>query len=147
MFAACPRKVRQLVKALNGLGLSFKAAREATGGIGCCIMHKYHLIIRWSDEDQVWIGTCPELFHGGVHAGTAELALSEMRDVVDEMVQNSRELPAPRSIARSMTSAKKKASSAQMVRKAVAPEESNIIRAGAPWPEKYLFRQESHALR
>lgn len=28
---------------------------------------KYHRWVAWSEEDQVYIGRCPDLFSGGVH--------------------------------------------------------------------------------
>jgi hypothetical protein len=31
------------------------------------IADQYEKIVYWSDEDQCYIGMCPELFYGGVH--------------------------------------------------------------------------------
>jgi predicted HicB family RNase H-like nuclease len=61
--------------------------------------HRYSLIMEWSDEDGVWIGRCPELFHGGVHGGDRLKAYAELLQAVDEHIelarQDRRSLPDP----------------------------------------------------
>ena len=59
----------------------------------------YALIVEWSDEDNAWIGRCPELFLGGVHGPDRRKVYAELCDVVDEHIAISREdgtpLPEP----------------------------------------------------
>jgi predicted HicB family RNase H-like nuclease len=61
--------------------------------------HRYSLIVEWSDEDQVWIGRCPELFHGGVHGDDRVKVYAELLQAVDEHIelarQDGRPLPDP----------------------------------------------------
>ena len=62
----------------------------------------YKKIIVWSEEDQVFIGMCPELFHGGVHGDDAIEVFKELCEVVDEWVEIFKEdgkpLPVPKSV-------------------------------------------------
>jgi len=60
---------------------------------------KYIKLIEWSDEDNCFIGSCPELFYGGCH-GEDELAVfAELCQIVEETVdlyeQNGKTLPEP----------------------------------------------------
>ena len=61
----------------------------------------YEKIIVWSEEDQVFIGMCPELFYGGVHGDDAIKVFKELCEVVDEWFEIFKEdgkpLPAPKS--------------------------------------------------
>lgn len=57
----------------------------------------YTRIIRWSDEDNCFIGECPELLIGGVH-GKDELsvhkALSQViEEAVEILLKDSRKVP------------------------------------------------------
>ena len=60
----------------------------------------YEKIIVWSDEDQVFIGMCPELFYGGVHGDDSVEVFKELCEVVDEWVEifkkDGKPLPAPK---------------------------------------------------
>lgn len=60
----------------------------------------YEKIIVWSDEDQVFIGMCPELFYGGVHGDDSVEVFKELCEVVDEWVEifkkDGKSLPAPK---------------------------------------------------
>ncbi|MFZ4594225.1 MAG: pilus assembly protein HicB [Verrucomicrobiaceae bacterium] len=51
----------------------------------------YHHWIEWSDEDQCYIGFCPDLFLGGVcHGEDEEEVYSRLIAVVREEVQDLR---------------------------------------------------------
>jgi len=57
----------------------------------------YALLIEWSEEDQTWIGRCPELFMGGVHGVDREKVYEELCQAVDEWIEmiqsDGKELP------------------------------------------------------
>jgi len=61
--------------------------------------HRYSLMVEWSGKDRVWIGRCPELFHGGVHGGDHLKVYAELLQAVDEQIelarQDRRPLPDP----------------------------------------------------
>ncbi len=62
---------------------------------------RYHRFVRWSDEDQAYIGFCPDLYFGGVCHGDAEEAVySELcaivRAEVDHRLGRAETLPEPR---------------------------------------------------
>ena len=46
--------------------------------------HPYSVIVDWSDEDQTWIGRCPELMLGGVHGNDRDKVYEELCQAVDE---------------------------------------------------------------
>jgi len=50
---------------------------------------RYFSFVRWSDEDQLYIGYCPDLFPaGGVcHGSTPVEAFSVLCEIVDDMVR------------------------------------------------------------
>lgn len=60
---------------------------------------RYTPFVEWSDEDQCYIGQCPELFFGGVHGDDRTAVYAELCEAVEEMVAilqaDGRELPAP----------------------------------------------------
>ncbi len=62
---------------------------------------RYLTFVRWSDEDQLYVGYCPDLFpFGGVcHGHTPVDAFAQLCEIVDETVaeaeQAGLELPAP----------------------------------------------------
>ena len=63
------------------------------------IADRYEHVVYWSDEDQCYIGQCPELFFGGVHGDDAEAVFRELRQAVEENVilrQQQGTLPEPR---------------------------------------------------
>jgi predicted RNase H-like HicB family nuclease len=64
------------------------------------IADQYEKIVYWSDEDQCYIGMCPELFYGGVHGDDPETVFKELLEVVDEWVEifekDVRALPEPK---------------------------------------------------
>ena len=60
----------------------------------------YKKIIVWSEEDNCFIGTCPELMDGGVHGQDALRVFKELGVAVDEIIEIYEEdgtpLPAPK---------------------------------------------------
>ena len=44
----------------------------------------YHRWVAWSEEDQVYIGRCPDLFAGGVHGDDPVEVARELQEVIDE---------------------------------------------------------------
>ena len=44
----------------------------------------YHRWVEWSEEDQAYIGRCPDLFHGGVHGDNPSHVARELEKVIDE---------------------------------------------------------------
>ena len=48
--------------------------------------HPYSVIVDWSDEDQTWIGRCPELMLGGVHGNDRDKVYEELCQAVDEHI-------------------------------------------------------------
>jgi predicted RNase H-like HicB family nuclease len=57
------------------------------------------MFVRWSEEDQLYVGYCPDLFPaGGVcHAATPPEAYAKLCEIVDDMVTTAEEqgLPLP----------------------------------------------------
>jgi len=47
----------------------------------------YEKIVFWSEEDQCFIGMCPEFFYGGVHGDDPIEVFKELCEVVDEWVE------------------------------------------------------------
>jgi hypothetical protein len=44
----------------------------------------YHRWVAWSEEDQAYIGRCPDLFLGGVHGADPLKVAKELQKVIDE---------------------------------------------------------------
>jgi predicted RNase H-like HicB family nuclease len=44
----------------------------------------YHRWVAWSEEDQVYIGHCPDLFGGGVHGDDPVEVARELQEAIDE---------------------------------------------------------------
>jgi predicted RNase H-like HicB family nuclease len=59
----------------------------------------YHRWVEWSDEDQVYIGKCPDLITG-IHGDDPVEVFKELQEVVQEVVdhfqETGRTLPRPR---------------------------------------------------
>jgi len=57
----------------------------------------YHRWVAWSEEDQAYIGRCPDLFHGGVHGADPLKVAKELQKVIDEwediFESSARQLP------------------------------------------------------
>ncbi len=62
----------------------------------------YKKVVYWSQEDNCFIGMCPELFDGGVHGSDALAVFKELCVVVDEWVEifkkDGKPLPEPKSV-------------------------------------------------
>jgi predicted RNase H-like HicB family nuclease len=62
----------------------------------------YKKVVFWSDEDDCFIGTCPELMFGGVHGDDPVEVFKELNDAVDEAIEifkkEGKVLPEPRNL-------------------------------------------------
>jgi predicted RNase H-like HicB family nuclease len=60
---------------------------------------RYVKLVEWSDEDQCFIGSCPELFYGGCHGDDPQAVFGELCEILEEMVdlyqQEGKPLPPP----------------------------------------------------
>jgi predicted RNase H-like HicB family nuclease len=60
---------------------------------------KYLKLVEWSEQDQCFIGSCPELFYGGCHGNDPRAVFDELCQIVDETVelyeQERKPLPTP----------------------------------------------------
>ena len=60
---------------------------------------RYVKLVEWSDEDQCYIGSCPELFYGGCHGDNPRAVFDELCQIVEEMIelykQDGKPLPLP----------------------------------------------------
>ena len=54
-------------------------------------MHKYEIIIDWSDEDQVFVAEVPELPGCAAHGDTPNAALANCSDAITLWVDTARE--------------------------------------------------------
>ncbi len=61
------------------------------------ISDRYLKIVEWSEEDGVYVGTCPGLFYGGVHGMDQAKVYAELCEVVEENIalylEDKRPLP------------------------------------------------------
>ncbi len=61
--------------------------------------NQYHKWIEWSEEDQTYIGKCPDLI-SGIHGDNLTQLYSELCDVIEDVIQyfikENRELPSPK---------------------------------------------------
>ena len=62
----------------------------------------YKKIVYWSDEDECFIGVCPELMYGGVHGSDPVEVFKELSEAVEEVVDiiitDGKPLPEPKSL-------------------------------------------------
>ena len=60
---------------------------------------RYHKWVEWSEEDQAYIGKCPDLITG-IHGDDPKEVYAELCEVIEEVVAHfdaeGRTLPAPR---------------------------------------------------
>ena len=63
-------------------------------------MHKYEIIIYWSDEDRAFVAEVPELSGCAAHGDTPEAALSNCGEAIalwiDTAKETGRQVPAPK---------------------------------------------------
>ena len=59
---------------------------------------RYHIWVEWSDEDQVYIGKCPDLI-SGIHGDDQAQLYAELCEVVEDVIRHfdakGRPLPRP----------------------------------------------------
>ncbi|MFO7640949.1 MAG: hypothetical protein R6X17_06690 [Candidatus Competibacteraceae bacterium] len=48
---------------------------------------RYVKIVEWSEEDQCFVGSCPNLFYGGCHGHEEKQVFAELCDLVEEVVE------------------------------------------------------------
>jgi len=48
---------------------------------------RYLKVVEWSEEDQTYIGSCPELFDGGCHGASEAKVYKELCGIVEEWVE------------------------------------------------------------
>ena len=58
-------------------------------------MHKYEIIIYWSNEDGVYVAEVPELPGCTAHGDTQEMALKHIGQAVDLWLETAREFGDP----------------------------------------------------
>lgn len=62
---------------------------------------KYLKIIEWSDMDNCFIGSCPELFYGGCHGSNERDVFDQLCEIIKEVVglyhKDGKPLPKPMS--------------------------------------------------
>ncbi len=62
----------------------------------------YKKIVYWSDEDNCFIGMCPELMYGGVHGDDTLKVFNELNEAVEEVIEIYKEdgvnLPLPKEL-------------------------------------------------
>ena len=58
-------------------------------------MHKYEIIIYWSNEDEAFVGEVPELPGCAAHGDTQEAALQHINQAVDLWLATAREFGDP----------------------------------------------------
>ena len=56
---------------------------------------KYLRWVAWSEDDQVYLGRCPDLFMGGVHGDDPIKVARELQKVIDEWEADFRESGEP----------------------------------------------------
>ncbi len=58
-------------------------------------MHKYEVVIYWSNEDGVFVAEAPELPGCMAHGSTQEAALEQINQAMDLWLEIARELATP----------------------------------------------------
>jgi predicted RNase H-like HicB family nuclease len=61
--------------------------------------NNYLKVVEWSEADQCYIGSCPNLMYGGCHGDNEKEVFDELCDIVDEIIllyeNENKELPTP----------------------------------------------------
>jgi predicted RNase H-like HicB family nuclease len=62
----------------------------------------YLKVVEWSEEDQCFIGSCPDLLYGGCHGDDERKVFDELCQIVEETIaiyqQENKPLPPPTSL-------------------------------------------------
>ena len=58
-------------------------------------MHRYEVIIYWSEEDQVYVAEVPELPGCAAHGKSPQQALAEAQDAITLWLETAKEFGAP----------------------------------------------------
>lgn len=58
-------------------------------------MHRYEVIIYWSDEDDAFVAEVPELPGCMAHGQTYEAALAQAREAIDLWIETAKEFGDP----------------------------------------------------
>lgn len=58
-------------------------------------MHKYEIILYWSDDDQAFVAEVPELPGCAAHGGSADTALANCQDAISLWLETAREFHRP----------------------------------------------------
>jgi len=62
---------------------------------------KYVKLVEWSEEDDCFIGSCPELLLGGCHGSDPKKVFAELCEIVEEILglyeEDGKPLPRPMS--------------------------------------------------
>ena len=68
-------------------------------------MHKYEIILFWSDEDEVYVADVPELAGCMAHGASYELALANANDAMTLWIETAKESgdPIPKPKGRRLT--------------------------------------------
>ncbi len=68
---------------------------------------KYIKLVEWSDQDNCFIGSCPELFYGGCHGSDERTVFAELCQTIEETIalyrQDRKLLPTPLCAIRSLS--------------------------------------------
>ena len=63
------------------------------------LVGKYSHVVEWSEEDQCFVGRCPELFLGGCHGDTEEEVHEQLDEIIADVVahyeKEGKPLPEP----------------------------------------------------
>ena len=60
---------------------------------------RYMKIVEWSETDQCFVGSCPDLLYGGCHGDDEKAVFAELCELVEEVIelykQDGKSLPPP----------------------------------------------------